>query len=62
MLKLSLYDYINAYILFKETASVQITPTADANTINGIIKVILKNLATFTNGISEIENTQVNNA
>ena len=62
MLKLSLYDYINAYILFKETASVQITATADANTINGIIKVILKNLAIFTNGISEIENTQVNNA
>ena len=62
MLKLSLYDYINAYILFKETASLYITATADANTINGIIKVILKNLAIFTNGISEIENTQVNNA
>ena len=52
MLKSSLCDYIDAYILVKETI--------DVNTANK--KVIFKNCAPFTNCISEINNTQVDNA
>ena len=52
MLKSSLCDYIDAYILVKGTI--------DVNTANK--KVIFKNCAPFTNCISEINNTQVDNA
>ena len=54
--------YSNVYILFKETKSTEVNTAADANAVNGVIKVILKNLAPFTYGINEIKNTQVNNA
>ena len=58
MLKSSLCDYSDAYILVKRTISV--TNTAAANNINK--KVIFKNCAPFTNCISEINNTQIDNA
>ena len=62
MLKSSLFDYSDAYILVKGTITVNKTAAAnaDANTTNK--KVIFKNCAPFTNWISEINNTQVDNA
>ena len=53
MLKSSLCDYSDAYILVKGTISV--VNTADA-------EVIFKNCALFTDWISEISNTQIDNA
>ena len=62
MLKSSLCDYSDAYILVKGTISVNNTAAqgAAANNINK--KVIFKNCAPFTNCISEINNTQIDNA
>ena len=62
MLKSSLCDYSDAYILVKGTITVNNTAGAGAavNTTNK--KVIFKNCAPFTNCISEINNTQVDNA
>ena len=62
MLKSSLCDYSDAYILVKGTISVNNTPAqgAGANNINK--KVTFKNCAPFTNCISEINNTQIDNA
>ena len=62
MLKSSLYDYSDAYILAKGTITVNNTAAADADANNTNNKVILKNCAPFTNCISEIVNTQVDNA
>ena len=62
MLKSSLCDYSDAYILVKGTITVNNTAAqgAAANNINK--KVIFKNCAPFTNCISEINNTQIDNA
>ena len=60
MLKSSLCDYSDAYILVKGTISVTNTAGAAPNIINK--KVIFKNCASFTNCISEINNTQIDNA
>ena len=62
MLKSSLWDYSDAYIIVKGTITVNNTAAdgAAANNINK--KVIFKNCAPFTNCISEINNTQVDNA
>ena len=62
MLKSTLCDYSDAYILVKGTTSVTNTAADDAasNTTNQ--KVIFKNCAPFTNCISEINNTQIDNA
>ena len=62
MLKSSLCDYSDAYILVKGNISVTNTAAegAAANNINK--KVIFKNCAPFTNCISEINNTQIDNA
>ena len=62
MLKSSLCDYSDAYILVKGTITINNTaaPGAGANNINK--KVIFKNWAPFTNCISEINNTQIDNA
>ena len=62
MLKSSLCDYSDACILVKGTISVNNTAAdgAAANNINK--KVIFKNYAPFTNCISEINNTQIDNA
>ena len=62
MLKSSLCDYRDAYILVKGTIAVNNTAAADANANNTDKKVIFKNWAPFTNCISEINNAQVDNA
>ena len=63
MLKSSLCDYSDAYILVKGTISVNNTAAQGAAAANNTNKkVIFKNCAPFTNCISEINNTQIDNA
>ena len=62
MLKSSLCDYKDAYIIVKGTITVNNTAADGAATNNINKKVIFKNWAPFTNCISEINNTQVDNA
>ena len=61
MLKSSLCDYSDAYILAKGTISANNTIAAGAAANNTNRKVIFKNCAPFTNCISEINNTKVDN-
>ena len=62
MLRSSLRDYSNAYIFVKETISVNNTSAQGVAANNTNKKVIFKNCAPFTNCISEINNTQIDNA
>ena len=65
MLKSSLCDYSDAYILVKGTISVNNTTAQGAAVNNNNKKVIFKSCAPFTNCISEIRyanNTQIDNA
>ena len=62
MLRSSLCDYSGAYILAKGTVTVPITAAADADANNVGKEVVFKNVAPFTNCISEINNTQVDNS
>ena len=62
MLKSSLCDYSDAYILVKGTISANNTAAAGAAVNNTNKKVIFKNCAPFTNCISEINNMQIDNA
>ena len=62
MLKSSLCDYSDAYILVKGTIDVNNTAAQGAAANNTNKKVIFKNSAPFTNCISEINNTQIDNA
>ena len=62
MLKSSLCDYSDAYILIKGTISANNTAAAGATANNINRKVTFKNCAPFTNCISEIKNTQLDNA
>ena len=62
MLKSSLCDYSDAYILVKGTITVNNTAATDTDANNTNKKVIFKNCASLTNCISEINNTQVDNA
>ena len=62
MLKSSLCDYSDAYILVKGTITVDDTSAADAAANNTNKKVIFKNCTPFTNCISEINNTQVDDS
>ena len=62
MLKSSLCDYSDAYILVKGAIAVSNTAEAVADENNIDKKVIFKNCALFTNCINEINNTQVDNA
>ena len=57
MLRSSLWDYSDAYILV--SATITVLKIAAAN--NGK-NIIIKNCAAFTNCISEINNTQIDNA
>ena len=59
MLKSSLCDYSDAYILVNGTISVNNTAAAGAGANNINKKVIFKNCAPFTNCTSEINNTQI---
>ena len=62
MLKASLCDYSDAHILVKGTITVNNTAAQGAVANNTNEKVIFKNCAPFTNCISEINNTQIDNA
>ena len=62
MLKSSLCDYSDAYILVKGIISVNNTAGAGVGANNTNKKVIFKNCAPFTNCITEINNTQIDNA
>ena len=62
MLKSSLCDYSDAYILVKGTISVNNTAAQGAAANNTNKKVISKSCAPFTNCVSEINNTQIDNA
>ena len=66
MLKLklqsSLCDYSDAYIFVKGTITVNNTAAAGSAANNTNRKVIFKKCAPFTNCISEINNTQIDNA
>ena len=62
MLKSSLCDYSDTYILVKGTITVNNTAAQGAAANNTNKKVIFKNCAPFTNCLSEINNTQIDNA
>ena len=62
MLRSSLCDYSDAYILVKGNIAVNNTAGAGAAANNTNKKVIFKNCAPFTNCISKINNTQIDNA
>ena len=62
MLKSSFRDYSDTYTLIKGNITVNNTAAADADANNINRKVIFKNCAPFTDWISEISNTQVDNA
>ena len=62
MLKSSLSDYSDTYILVKGNISVNNTAADGAAANNTNKKVIFKNCAPFTNCISKINNTQIDNA
>ena len=62
MLKSSLCDYSDAYILVKGTISVNNTAAQGAAANNTNKKVMFKNCAPFTNCISVIYNMQIDNA
>ena len=62
MLRSSLCDYSDAYILVKGNISANNTAAAGAAANNINKKVIFKNCAPFTNCLSKIINTQIANA
>ena len=62
MIKSSLCDCSDSYIFAKGTITVNNTAADGAAANNTGEKVIFKNCAPFTNCISEINNTQVDNA
>ena len=62
MLRFSLCDYSDAFILGKWNITVNNTAADGSAANNTNKKVIFKNCATFTNCISKINNTQVDNA
>ena len=62
MLRSNLCDYSNAYILVKGNMSVSNTAAEGAAVNNTNKKVIFKNFAPFTNCISKMNNTQIDNA
>ena len=62
MLRSSLCDYSDAHILVKGNITVNNTAAADAAANNTNKEVIFKNYPPFTNCISKINNTQIDNA
>ena len=61
MLRFNLCDYSDAYIFGKGSITVNNTAGAGADANNTNKKVIFKNCAPFTNCISKINNTQIDN-
>ena len=62
MLRSSVCEYSDTYILVKGNISVNNTAAVGADANNTNQKVIFKNCAPFTDYISKINNTQVDNA
>ena len=62
MLRSSLCDYSDAYILVKGNITVNNTAADGAAANNTNKKVIFKNCAPFTNCTSKINNTQIDDA
>ena len=62
MLRSSLHDYSDAYILVKGNISVNNNAGAGAAANNTNKKVLFKNCVPFTKHISKINNTQIDNA
>ena len=62
MLRSSLCDYSDAYILVKENITVNNAAGDGADANNDNKKVIFKNCAPFTDCISKINNTDIDNA
>ena len=62
MLRSSFCDYSDAYIFVKGNISVNNTAGAGADANNTNTKVTFKNCAPFTDCISKINNTQIDNA
>ena len=62
MLRCSLCDYSDACILAKGNISANNTAAEGASANNAAKKVIFENYAPFTNCISKINNTQIDNA
>ena len=60
MLRSSLYDYSDVFVIVKE--NILIAAQAGDNLNNANKKVLFKNCAPFTDYISEINNTQIDNA
>ena len=61
MLTSSLCDYSDAYILVKWNISVKNTAAACVDANNAAKNVIFKNCVLFTNCISKINNTKIDN-
>ena len=61
MLRSSLCDYSDAYILVKGNITVNNTAADGAAANNTNKKVIFKNCAPFTNCISKINNAEIDN-
>ena len=62
MLRSSLCDYSDGYILVKGNITVNNTAAAGTDANNANKKVRFKNCAPFTNCLSKINNTQIDNA
>ena len=62
LVKLTFSGYTDAYILAKGTIAVPNTAATGAASNNSNKKLIIKNFAPFTDCISKISNTQVDNA
>ena len=62
MLRSNSCDYADAYILVKGTITVNDTLAVGAAVNNTNKKVIFKNCALFTNYVSEVNNTQVDDS
>ena len=62
MLRSSLYDYSDAYILALETITIAPVPPPPANRNNNDKELVFKNCAPFTDCISEINSAQIDNA
>ena len=62
MLRSSLCDYNDAYVLVKVNITVNSTAAASTAANNAAKKVIFKNCAPFTNCVSKINNIEIDNA
>ena len=62
MVKLSLYNHSDAFILVKRTTTIAPVPPRAAEPNNNNTEVVFKNFASFTDCINEINNTLKDNA